>query len=51
MNEPKNPEGKRWYCAGGSEEIDRGAIGVAAAAAGGIREIAEEGVAAAGRAH
>ena len=36
MNAPKNPEGKRWSCARDSEEIDEGAAGVAADAAGGV---------------
>ena len=36
MNAPKNPEGKRWSCAGDSEEIDEGAAGVAADATGGF---------------
>ena len=48
MNAPKNPEGKRWSCAGDSEEIDEGAAGVAADAAGGVWEKAEDEVAAAG---
>ena len=34
MIAPKNPEGKRWSCAGDSEEIDEGAAGVAGDAAG-----------------
>ena len=42
MNAPKNPEGKRWSCAGDSEEIDEDA------AAGGVWEKAEDKVAAAG---
>ena len=37
MNAIKNPEGKRWSCAGNSEERDEGAAGVAADAAGGGR--------------
>ena len=48
MNSRKNPEGKRWSCAGDSEEIDEGAAGVAADAAGGVWEKAEDEVAAAG---
>ena len=48
MNAPKNPEGKQWSCAGDSEEIDEGAAGVAADAAGGVWEKAEDEVAAAG---
>ena len=49
MNAPKSPEGKRWSCTGNSEEIDEGPAGVAADAAGGVWEKAEdEEVAAAG---
>ena len=48
MNAPKNPEDKRWSCAGDSEEIDKGAAGVAADAGGGVWEKAEDEVAAAG---
>ena len=40
-NAPKNPEGKRWSCAGDPEEIYEGA-------AGGVWEKAEDEVAAAG---
>ena len=50
MNAPKNPEGKRWSCAGYSEEINEGAAGVAADAAGGVWEKAKDEVAAAGEA-
>ena len=38
MSAPKNPEGKRWSCAGDAEEIDEGAAVVAADAAGGVWE-------------
>ena len=48
MKAPKNPEGKRWSCAGDSEEIDEGSTGVAADAAGGVWEKAGDEVAAAG---
>lgn len=48
MNAPKNPEGKRWSCAGDAEETDAGAAGVAADACGGVWEKAEDGAAAAG---
>ena len=48
MNVQKNPEGKRWSCAGDSEEIDEGAARVAADAAKGVWEKAEDEVAAAG---
>ena len=48
MNAPKNPEGKRWSCAGDSEEIDEGAAGVAADPTGGVWKNAEDIVAAAG---
>ena len=36
MNAPKNPEHKRWSFAGDSEDIDEGAAGLAAHAAGGV---------------
>ena len=47
MSAPKHPKGKRWSCAGNSEEIDEGAAGVAADAAGGVWEKAEDEVASA----
>ena len=48
MNAPKNPEGKRWSCAGDSEEMDGGAAKVVVDAAGGVWEKADDEVAAAG---
>ena len=36
MHSPKKPEGRRWFCAGDSEDTDEGAAGVAADAAGGV---------------
>ena len=50
MNAPKNPEGKRWSCAGDSVEIDEGAAGVAADATGGVWKKTEDEVVAAGEA-
>ena len=48
MNASKNPEGKRWFCAGDSEQTYEGATGVAADAARGVWEKAKDEVAAAG---
>ena len=48
MNATKAPAGKRWSCAGDSEEVDEGGAGVAADAAAGVWEKAEGKVAAAG---
>ena len=48
MNEPKNSEGKRLFCAGDSEEIDERAAEVAADAAGDVWEKVENEVDAAG---
>ena len=42
MNAPKNPEGKWWSCLGDSDEIDEGAASVAADAAGGVWEGADD---------
>ena len=42
MNAPKNPEGKWWPCLGDSDEVDEGAAGVAADAAGGVWEGADD---------
>ena len=47
MNAPKNPEGKWWSCLGDSDEVDEGAAGVAADAAGGVWEGADDGAASA----
>ena len=42
MNAPKNPEGKWWSCLGDSDEVDEGSAGVAADAAGGVWEGADD---------
>ena len=48
MITPKNTERKRWSFAVDSEEIDKGAAGLSADAAGGVWKKAEDKVAAAG---
>ena len=42
MNAPKNPEGKWWSCLDDSDEVDEDAAGVAADAAGGVCEGADD---------
>ena len=47
INAMNNPEGNRWSCIGDSVEMNKGAAGVGADAAGAVREISEDEVAAA----